>query len=230
MEFQVDKCKSVDLKSKFDTTKLKLKSNIKSLFKENKKESTAVLRNIKISKKNIKSIEFLLGFIGSMPAFTQADLLNEIVLVIKDNDLLFNENKFLRQGRSITLCILMLLHDSKFDFKGNKFGFCKISCTETYIPHNMKFINSDASISKHVGIFGNLQLTGSIIVDKNGQDLTISYPLMTTDLEVEEWCDENLFLIKPINETSPEFLYKFVDFDCELNFEGNGKLSRLLMQ
>lgn len=227
MEYQVDKCKSIDLKSKFDTTKLKLKSKIKSLFEEDKKESTAVLRNIKISKKNIKAIEFLLSFISSMPTFTQKDLLNEIVQVIKDNDLIFDERKFLLQGERLTLCILMLLHDSKFDFKGHKLGSCKISCENTYIPHNIQLLNADGSISQHIGTFGNLEITGSIIVDKNGKDLTISYPLITTNLKVEEWCHENLFMIKPINETSPKLLYKFVDFDCELNFEENGKLSQL---
>ncbi len=227
LEFQVDKCKSVDLKSKFDTTKLKLKSKIKSLFEEDKKESTAVLRNIKISKKNIKAIEFLLSFIASIPAFTHKDLLNEIVQVIKDNDLDFDENKFLLQEKRLTLCILMLLHDSKFDFSGHKLGSCKISCENTYIPHNMQLSNPDGSISQHIGTFGNLQITGSIILDKNGKDLTVSYPLITTNLKVEEWCHENLFMIKPINEMHPNLLYKFVDFDCELNLEDDGKLSRL---
>jgi len=227
MEFQIDKCKNIDLKSKFDTNKLKLKSNINALFIENKKNSTAVLRNTKISKKNFKSIEFLLSFISSIPAFTQKDLLNEIVQVIKDNDLIFDERKFLLQGERLTLCILMLLHDSKFDFKGHKLGSCKISCENTYIPHNMQLSNPDGSISQHIGTFGNLQITGSIILDKKGKDLTVSYPLITTNLKVEEWCHENLFMIKPINEMHPNLLYKFVDFDCELNLEDDGKLSRL---
>ncbi len=227
MEFQVDKCKNVDLKSKFDTNKLKLKSNINSWFMENKKESTSVLRNTKISKKNFKSIEFLLSFIASVNAFNQKDLLNEIVQVIKDNDLNFDESKFLLQGRILTLCILMLLHNCKFDFNGHKLGFSKISCEKTYIPYNMKIINSDRSISQHIESFGNLQIIGSIIVDNDGKDLTISYPLMTTDLKVEECCNENLFLIKPIDKTYPQLLYKFVDFDCELSFKDDGKLSRL---
>ena len=35
----------------------------------------------------------------SVNAFNQKDLLNEIVQVIKDNDLNFDESKFLLQGR-----------------------------------------------------------------------------------------------------------------------------------
>ena len=46
-------------------------------------------------------------------------------------------------------------------------------------------------------------------------------------LKVEECCNENLFLIKPIDKTYPQLLYKFVDFDCELSFKDDGKLSRL---
>lgn len=226
MIFQIDKCKAIDLKSKFSTTKEKLTCNIKSLFEESKKNNTAVLRQQKISKKNLKSIEFLLSFIGSKPAFTQEVLLDEILQVIRENGLTFDENKFFEQGDKIVLYILMLLHNTQYNFNGYKQGYSKLACENTSIPYNINLVNKDGNSVSHEWTFGHLNINGNVVIEKDGKDLTISYPLVSTNLLVEDWCDESLFIIKSLDNEQNSILHKVIDLDHQLSYGRNGKLTK----
>jgi hypothetical protein len=179
MKYQVDKCDEARLRQEFNVTKSRLKSRIDNLFKIDNKARTACLSK-QLSDSNLRALQYILGFIGSYPAYTQDEIISELIEVLNVNKLAFDRGSVLSQGDRIMLCILSLIHESKYDFKGHKTGYCNISCETTTLPHIEQS-------------YGNLQINGHVAVVNGGKEVTVAYPIITTNLDVEEWCSESLF-------------------------------------
>lgn len=227
MKYQVGKCKENDLRDKFNVTKLRLASRIDSLFAEDKKQSLAFMKKLKISEDTLKAIQHLLSFIGSQPAFDQEQVVSELLKVIKANKFSVNESNILKNSDKIALCVMLLLHDATFEYGAHKQGFCKISCDNTSISHKQRFIDADGNPVEHEESFGKLQVLGYVILDKDGKDLTVCYPLMSTNLSAEDWCDDEMFVIEPLSEDHPLYLQKKIDFEKNLYFTEAGKIGVL---
>lgn len=224
MKYQIDKCKDADLKEKFNVTKQRLKSRVDSIFSEDKKNKKAFMKKPKISDDTIGALQHILGFIGSHPAFDQEQVILELLAVIKVNKLHVNEAELLKHSDKIAACVALLLHDATFEYGGHKQGFCKISCEKTSISYNQKFVDKDGKPSEHKESFGNIQVQGHVVLEKDGKDLTVCYPLMTTNLSVEDWCDDDMLVIEPITEDHPNYLHRKVIFDQDLCFTEGGKI------
>jgi hypothetical protein len=225
MKYQVDRSNEQELKAKFRVTRERLKSRIDSLFKVDKKSGTAYLKG-RIGKETFDALSYVLGFIHSRPAFTQDDLLNELVLVLKKNKLTFDEQVIRKRGNRIALCVLTLLHHTTFDFKGHQLGHCHISSEKTAIPHNVKYIDENGNEVPLEEEFGTLQVNGDVVVQYNGRDLTVSHPVFTTELKVEEWCDQSMFSIEATQAGETQLLYRKVNFEAELGINENFKLAQ----
>lgn len=227
MKYQINKCKEIELINKFKLNKIKLKSKIDNLFLEKRKENYALLRNIKISKQDSKIINYLLGFIGSIPAFEQKDLITDIFKTMDLNQLNYIEKEFLENIDKVIICILLLLNNSKFiDIDKDNLGYSKISCEQEYIPYNLKFVDIDGNVIIKEHSFGFLQINGYVHIKKeDGIDLEISYPLLITTLEAEKWCDERLFFIEPLNKETSSILYKKIKFNNKLILSDNFRIS-----
>ena len=195
MKYQIDKCNEIDLKEKFNVNKARLKSRIDKLFKIDKKSDTTCLSK-RLSRPNYMAINHILGFIGSHPAYTQDKIIAELISVLSKNRLAFEERDIFSQGDKIMLCILSLIHNSEYDFKGHKKGYCNISCEKHEIPYGVAYVNKDGTPVKVNQSYGNLQINGHVAVNSKGKEVTVAYPVITTNLEVENWCNESLFSIE----------------------------------
>jgi hypothetical protein len=215
MKYQIDRCNEQELRARFKVTRATLRSRIDSLFKEDKKSKTAQLHK-RIGKETLDAISYVLGFIHSCAAFTQDELLNEMVFVLEKNTLIFDEQRLRAQGNRIAVCVLTLLHNTEFDLKGDQLGYCRIGSEKTAIPHNLRLVDENGDEVTWKEEFGNLQVNGEVVVQYNGAEVTVLYPVFTTNLGVEEWCDESLFSIEPVEAGDTQVLYRKVDFEAEL--------------
>lgn len=208
MKYQIDKCKEDDLR-KFNVTKNRFKSRLDKYFKINKKNKTALLSK-RLSELNYSAINHILGFIGSHPAYTQQEIITEIVQVLHLNKMTFNEQDILNQSDRIMLCVLPLIHNTKYDFKGHKNGTCSIGCEKNSIPFDMTFINENGVLVEIKESFGNLQINGTVPTINKEHEIMVSFPVITTNLDVEKWCDNSLFTI---DEREGRYKLKVVNFD-----------------
>lgn len=227
MKYQIDKCKDADLKEKFNVTKQRLKSRIDTVFSEDKKNKKAFMKKPKLSNHTLEALQYILGFIGSHPAFNQDQVIAELLAVIKANKLNINEEELLKHSDKIAACVALLLHDTTFEYGAHKQGYCKVSCEKTSISFNQKFVDQDGNPVEHKESFGNLQVLGHVVLEKDGKDLTVCYPMMTTSLSAEDWCDEDMFVIEPITEDHPNYLHRKIIFDQALCFTEGGKIGAL---
>jgi hypothetical protein len=216
MVLQVNKFKESVLKEKFNVTQQRLKSRIENAFKDDKKNKTATLKDGKLSQQTLEAIQHIMGFLVSDVAFTQEELITELVSVIVSNKLLIDKDLFLKQSDKITLCTLLLLHNATFDFKGHKLGYTQISTEKESISHNTKFVDADGNEVEHIESFGNLHVTGWVVLNNNGKDVTMGHTIMSTNLDAETWCVKELFHIEPFNDDMPNHMCKRIKLKGDL--------------
>lgn len=224
IKYQIDKIDEEKLREKFFVGQGRLKIRIDKGFKDDKKTKKTLLKNGKLSIETLRAIQYVMSFIISKEAFSQKDLIDQIINVLSQNKISFDKDKILTESNRITLCVLLLLHNSKFDYKGHKLGYCSISPEKESISHNTNFIDNDGNKIDIHESFGNLQILGHVVLKKDGKDLTIAYPIMSTDLDVKEWCSETLFNIEPLGETNSKHLCNRLKLGKDLIISENFKL------
>ncbi|GAB6097486.1 hypothetical protein JCM14469_37400 [Desulfatiferula olefinivorans] len=225
MKYQVDKCDEQQLKEKFNVSRQRLIRRIDDAFKEDKKSKKAEYKNGKLSTESFKAIQHVMSFISGNPAFTQDELINELIGVLKKNKITFDETALRDLSDKITLCTLLLFHHSEFDFKGYMPGSCEISSENLSISHNVKFVDSDGNEVEHKESFGNLSVSGTITLQKDGKDLSIGHCIMSTNLPAEKWCSNELFHIEPLSEQAPNYMCKRLKLNVDLCISSDFKLS-----
>ena len=103
--------------------------------------------------------------------------MEDVFNVIIKNKIYFDRDLFEAQSNRIMLCTLLLLHNTSFDFKGHKLGSCVISPENHSISHNARFVDADGKAVEHKESFGKLQITGNVVLNKEGKDLAISHTI-----------------------------------------------------
>ena len=221
MKYQVEKIDESILKDKFNVSKIRLISRIDNSFKIDKQKGTAIYKEGKLSKTTFEAISHCMSFISGTAKFTQKDLVDELVEVLAENHISYDEKLIRDQGNKITICTLLLFQHSTFDFKGYKIGECKISAEKESILHNTKFVDLDGNPVEHIESFGNLYVQGTITLNHNNSDTKIAHTIMSTTLSAEEWCDDSLFEIE-VSEHG--YCYKKLKLDNDLCLNENARL------
>lgn len=227
MKFQVEKCDENQLREKFNVTKQRLVSRIDGAFKEDKKNKTAMYKQGKLSIDTFNAIQHVLSFISGSASFDQNELIDELIAVLIKNKIEFDETVFRSRSNKITICTLLLFHHSEFDFKGHKLGRCKVSSEKESISHNVRFVDANGNKVIHEESFGKLLVQGTITLEKDGKDLTISHTVMATELSAEEWCSTELFCIEPLSKEIPNHMCKRLKLDVDLCINDDFLLSSI---
>ncbi len=210
----VEKSNESILILKYRVSKKVLEDHIKKSFKYDKKTKMTVLKG-EISPVILKALTYVTGTLFNKVRFTQDQLMNEVVEVIKVNDLSIN-NDFMNQSNYFTLCILLLFHHRTFDFGGHRPGYC-------FIRPEVK--SEEGDIEKLVG---KLEVHGAIWLKRERGDASINFTLMSTNLDIEEWCDENMFYYVPLNKYSPNLLKKRIKLNHNLSISDSRKLINIM--
>ncbi|WP_456490079.1 hypothetical protein [Marinobacter nauticus] len=225
MMFQVDKCGEEILREKFNVTASRLKSRIENSFKIDKKAKTAQYKDGKLSENTFEAIQHVMSFISGNAAFTQDQLIDELIGVLCANRLRFDTDVILSLSDKITLCTLLLFHQSEFDIRSHKKAQCEVAAEKSSISHNVQFVDVKGNPVEHHETFGTLSVMGTVTVKRDEQDLGISHCVMSTNLEVESWCADNLFHIEPLSDEVPNHMCKRIRLDTDLAIDKDFKLS-----
>lgn len=225
MMFQVDKCGEEILKEKFNVTASRLKSRIENSFKIDKKAKIAQYKDGKLSENTFEAIQHVMSFISGNAAFTQDQLIDELVGVLGANRLRFDTEVILSLSDKITLCTLLLFHQSEFDIRSHKKAQCEVAAEKSSISHNVQFVDVKGNPVEYHETFGTLSVMGTVTVKRDEQDLGISHCVMSTNLEVESWCADNLFRIEHLSDEVPNHMCKRIRLDTDLAIDKDFKLA-----
>ncbi len=221
MKYQVDKCKPEVLREKFNVTPERLKSRIDNFFKDDKKTKTTQLQNFKLGRDGLATLDHLLSFIGCVPAFTGHDLAKDLLAVLRHNKLMFDEATLIEQHPKIILCVMLLMHQTKFILESGITGDCRMGVENTRVFTDQGAPTEDTAVTS-----GLLQVMGTVsLVRPDGSPMEMSYPVFLSDLQIIDYCDASLFSNSVFPETS-EWDVPLVDLDDDLVLLDSGKLGR----
>lgn len=224
MSYQLDKCKESDLRSQFNVTRQRLRARIDNLFQEDRRSGTAVLRRSTIGADTLGALRHLLGFIGSHPAFSDAELIDELIGVLRQNALVFDEAALRTRAPAVTLCAMLLLHNSRFSFGGVEPGTCSVSCEVPSVPLGV-IVGGKAPEKLISDQYGRLQVSGTVTVESEKSAVKISYPVFMSSLLAHEHCAESLFTVEVVEPKHLSFYFGRVAFDQELCLGSDFKLA-----
>jgi hypothetical protein len=206
MKYQVDKCDPEQLRREFNVAPERLKSRIDNYFKDDKKNKTTELQRHKVGgPESFAPIQHLLGFIGSVPAFTADSLVQDLVGVLKSNRLVFDEHAISKQRSTVILCVMLLMHQTSFEFSDDAKGECRIALEH---PNTSEF--------------GELQVMGTVSVTMpDGAVVSWGFPVFISGLQAVDYCDDSLFRNHAFSADSHERAL-IIDLNRELFLlEGN---------
>lgn len=205
MKYQADKF-SEELWTKFNVTPEELKSRIDKYFKDDKKAKTTQLQRLKDgSPEDFAPIRHLFEYVRVEPAFDAASLMQDLLGVLTWNKLVFQESAVIAQQPAIILCVMLLMHQTKFEFDDDMKGECRIS-TE----------HLDLKVGQPFSGFGGLQVRGSVnVLHPEGMTFPLEFSIFESGLQAEEYCDVSLLLQHNAQADFSERLVR-VDLEREL--------------
>lgn len=223
-KYQIDKCEPRALRDKFNVSPERLKSRLDNMFALSGKEKSASVKNVDLLRNNINALNLVMSFLYSQPAFEQDLIMEELLMVIKCNDLEVDNDKFLNQSQKIMLSLLLSMHEVEFKYDAEKSGRCVISCERTSILHEPNMIDANGDKVEYKVTFGSLQLQGRVLVPRDGKYIEMRYPILTTNLEVNTTCDKSIFSIGPSDDEHPYPIFRKANFDTKLILTDEGLL------
>jgi hypothetical protein len=193
--YKIDTSNEADFTNLFNTSKLQAKNKVEQIFRIDKKNNITQPLSTSIDNKTIEILNHLLSTIVIKPKFTQDKVIEELIQVMRQNRIDFNEKSILQQADKIMLCSLLLIHDAEYDIGSTRKATSHLSCDNSGLPwaSNVKYKNME---------FGKLNINATvpaIISDK--QNINFSVPILTTYLNAVEYCNQNMFAREKITST-----------------------------
>lgn len=213
---QINKCNDNEIKNECNLKKDKLIKEINKSFIANDKLDTVSLKGQSLSIDLFAAIEYVLSRIIVLPAFNLEQFIDEFIKVCLKNKLEIDELKIIKYQNKIIVCILLLLHKTRFTLFEKSPAYCEISCS-----HHSSL--KDGFISDVN--FGNLTLKGFTEIYVKSKTLEICFDVIETKVPADKWCDENLFIIEKIITNNESITSRKLNFNYDLHLNSNDKIS-----
>ena len=171
------------------------------------------------------AIKHVLSFISGKPAFTSDEIIDQLIVALRNIGLKFDETKIREQARRIIVCVLLLIHNTTYNYKGYKSGKCRISCEKPSIV--LIPTGSNAPVIKSIlnESHGNLRIDGEITFLFRNNDVRASFTVLDTTLNAIEWCNKDMITAKPVGSTA--LIQEVIDFDAELRLDEKFILTKI---
>ncbi|WP_139737669.1 hypothetical protein [Aeromonas caviae] len=224
MKLQVKKCNEATLIKEFNVSRKTLVKFIEKEFNEDRVNNLASCKPYGVSIEKLKAINYVMSFIYGTPSFSQNEIVDEIVSVLKVNKIKFNEKTIRGFSDKIAICILLLFHKAEFYFDGGVNGRCEISSDSNFILH------SEGVSTKGGNGFdstGDLLISGTIDWTNDSQSLSLSYPIMITNLSSKDWCSDEIFNTSALQRDRLGTVYRTINSDADLCLNEEFKLSKV---
>lgn len=217
IKYQLTRIDDSILREKFNVTRERLLARIDNAYKIDNKAKTATYKEGKLSINTFQALSYCLSFIEFGQKFTQTQLIDELVKVLKSNMIDFNENILRSYSNQITICTLLLFQHSTYKLKDYELGKCEISTdNSTRQTHPHFEIENKKS-------FGNLCISATVsLLKEEGVGPAIGFNVITTNLPPEEWCDPSL--LEVIEEKPDGWKYETYNLKGNLTLDENFRL------
>jgi hypothetical protein len=168
---QAKKINKKFLRSEFGLTLDMLENRLNKDFRIDKNKMV-ILKNT--SQNILDAFLYCVNTVGTIPDMHQNDIVADIIRILNKNDIIFERSKIIDSGDKITLCVLLLLHRTKYELRDNKIAYC-------HVYYNSEEIGS----IKRLGLYAE-------VFSPDYNDISFGYPIIATNLCLDDWCDNNI--------------------------------------
>lgn len=198
-----------ELRNRFHVSRKSLLEKIKNNFKVDKRSRLCSLSANKNGREFFAALQYITGFIYSKPAFDISEFHLQLKELLVEQKIEFDNKAFAIQKDKITLALLCTLSGAEFVLPDGDSAKCKLSTENNYRILKGQRTKPTGEVTREPLQLGTLQISGEIQVMSDGKKLTVSYPLVTTNLIPHDHCDTSLFEI--LSDTN-EFGYIQIEF------------------
>lgn len=231
LQAQIKLCDDDIFRGFTSLSKAAFANRIDGIFPEDKKSKTARLAG-RLSVKEQELISYLLGSILNLPLSTQAQIIDDLVGVLKSNHLNFDENLLRNQSNEITLCLMAILHHTTFEIGGIKPGKCMIRAKQME-PIALRYLErgKDEEVVLSKTGWGLLSVWGSVPFQAKHplRNMEILFELFTSSLLADAYCDTSMFETYRQGEPEDErmTIYEYLCLDQDVTVNDSFRLVRL---
>lgn len=189
-----------ELKAKHRMSRSTLAKKIVGGFVLDKKSGTCSVKG-KLGVELLDAISYVTSFIFSRPAFHVRDLNLDLVRLMKAQNIAFNEEAWNAQADRISLAVLCLVSSTEYVLPGGEDAHCELNTENHYRLISGERRLPTGELTSEPANFGPLTILGNATL-RNGPraGLTVSFPLIATDLDPRDHCDHRLFSSGPAPE------------------------------
>ncbi|PIT75259.1 hypothetical protein [Limnohabitans sp. B9-3] len=189
------------LKAEYKMSQATLIKKIETNFLIDKKTGSCSLRSNKGGIELFAALQFITGFIHSRAAFHVRDFHKELKDVMRTQNVPFDELIWDAQADLISLAILCLVSNTDFVLENGGRASCKLQTENHFRLLNGQRQLPTGIMSSEPTSFGRLMILGEATINSpNKAPLQICFPLIDTDLDPHEHCDQKLF----VRDQAPE--------------------------
>lgn len=215
------------LKSEYKMSHSTLIKKIEANFSIDKKTDICSLRNKKGGIELFAALNYTMSFLHSKAAFHIRDLHKELKDVMRAQKVTFDETSWDFQADRISLAILCLVSNAKFELANGSQASCKLETENQFRLIKGQRRLPTGAMSSEPTSFGRLMILGEATVNSaNKPPLKISFPLIETDLDPHEHCDKKLFLREKAQEDFGNCTVEVVNFARDMSLSSSFKLVR----
>lgn len=213
------------LREKYKMSHATLIKKIEANFLIDKKTGTCRLRNNKGGIDFFASLQFITSFIHSRPAFHIRDFHIELKDVMRAQKIVFDEPAWDAQADPISLAILCLVSNTEFALANGNKASCRLETEKHFRLLKGQRRLPTGIMSSEPTSFGPLMILGEATVHSiNKAPVSISFPLIDTDLEPHEHCDPSLFLRDKAPEDFGDCLVEIINLAADMSLTDGFKL------
>jgi hypothetical protein len=169
IKLQVKKLEKNFIQTQFGLSKEMIEERLNEDFVIENKEKVYIK---KTSQNVLDLISYCLNTIGTIPDFTQNEVIEDINKTLIKNE--FSIEGIEYNSNKIMLCILVLLHRTKFKLNNQKIAYC-------HIYYNAE----ERGTVKKLGLYTKVFFS-------EYEGIGFGYPIISTNLVLDNWCENNL--------------------------------------
>lgn len=231
MIFQTYKADEKSFREKYNMSADRIRKRIESRFKDDKKNKVTRYKKQQITTEDSSIFSDLLGVLHAQNAFTPKNVFDDLFDILDKLNLTFDKDALLINKDKITLCIIHIINGTEFSLNNGSKAICVIAddfedrkarrksgIKNFDIDEKGKPIPSEED--EDYFELGNLCILGQVEVNYKGKDLTMSFPILSTDLDIRKWVHPSLMEVR-----KGDYQYISVDMSQDMIINENFKLA-----
>lgn len=231
MIFQTYKADEKIFREKYNMSADRIRKRIESRFKDDKKNKVTKYKKPRLSTEDSSIISDLLGVVHSQNAFTTEHVFDDLFNILDKLNLNFDKEALLINKDKITLCIIYIINGTGFLLNNGSKALCVVSDDfEDKIERRKSGIKNFNIDEKGEAIpseededyfeLGNLCILGQVEVSYEGKSLPMSFPILSTDLDIRKWVHPSLMEVR-----RGDYQYISVDMSQDMIINEDFKLA-----